>query len=104
MPSRQECEELLQNTNYSWTTVNGVTGAKFINKSDSSKYIFFPAAGYYYNGTYVGEGNECTIWTTSYDSGVGKPCYLSLEGANSHSVACVKPSCGFSIRAVHDPF
>jgi hypothetical protein len=37
---------LWDNSTTEWTTINGVYGQKFTNKSDSSKYVFFPAAGY----------------------------------------------------------
>ena len=49
MPTKTEFEELYNNTNVTWTTINGVAGCKFANKTDASKYIFMPAAGCYYD-------------------------------------------------------
>lgn len=45
MPTSDELRELLDNTDSEWTTINGVNGRKFTSKTDTSKYIFFPAAG-----------------------------------------------------------
>lgn len=45
MPTEAECQELIDNTNNEWITVNNVNGYKFTSKTDSSKYIFIPAAG-----------------------------------------------------------
>lgn len=36
MPTKAEIEELYNNTNHEWTTINGVTGRKFTNKTNSS--------------------------------------------------------------------
>lgn len=45
MPTEQQINELIENTNYSFTTINGVNGGKYTSKTDSNKYVFFPAAG-----------------------------------------------------------
>ena len=45
MPTKDECQELYKNTTQSWVTINGVNGRKFTSKTDTSKYIFIPAAG-----------------------------------------------------------
>lgn len=45
MPTAAEFNELLNNTNRTWTSVNGVNGYKFTSKTDTSKSIFLPAAG-----------------------------------------------------------
>lgn len=45
MPTRTIFIELYNNTDNEWTTINGINGYKFMNKSDHSRYIFMPAAG-----------------------------------------------------------
>src|SRR5574344_1810477 len=45
MFTKTQGQELIDNTTSEWTTINGVNGRKFINKSDSNKYIFLPAGG-----------------------------------------------------------
>lgn len=47
MPTLDQTIELISNTNTEWTTIDGVIGRKFISKTDSSKYIFIPAVGYF---------------------------------------------------------
>ena len=65
MPTKDECQELYKNTTQSWVTINGVNGRKFTSKTDTSKYIFIPAAGYYYNGSVSEVGAYGYIWSSS---------------------------------------
>lgn len=68
IPTTAQCQELITGTNVTWTTVGGMPGAKFTNKSDSTKYIFIPAAGYM-SGTTRGDLNEWFIfWTRNLDT------------------------------------
>ncbi len=46
MPTWDEERELVTECDWEWTEVNGVNGYKVSSKSNSSKYIFLPAAGY----------------------------------------------------------
>lgn len=46
MPTSAEFRELYNNTTNTLTTENGVYGMKFVSKTDNSKYVFLPAAGY----------------------------------------------------------
>ena len=58
MPTKDEFQELYDNTDSKWTHINDVYGYMFMKKTDHSVYVFFPAAGYYngtghnYNGSY----------------------------------------------------
>ena len=63
MPTNEDCVELLSNTNYEYTEINGVKGGKFINKNDSSKYIFLPFAGLAAEGSFADQGIEGGIWS-----------------------------------------
>ena len=59
MPTQDEIRELLKNTSKQWITDyngTGVNGMKFTSKTDESKYIFIPAAGYYDDGSVDGVG------------------------------------------------
>lgn len=68
MPTKTQCEELKTGTNHSWVTINGILGIKFASKTDSSKYIFIPTAGYK-EGTANGDlGEWFIIWTSNRDS------------------------------------
>lgn len=51
MPTNDQINELFTNTNYEWVTNyngSGINGGKFISKTDSSKFIFIPAGGYWH--------------------------------------------------------
>lgn len=68
MPTIEECIELMNNTNYEYVEIDGVKGGKFINKSDTSKYIFLPFAGGAVGGSFGGQGIVGDIWSSSADS------------------------------------
>ena len=66
MPKMNEIQELIDNTNHVWITNfngTGINGRKFTSKTDTSKYIFIPAAGYCHNGS-IYSGN-CYVWSSS---------------------------------------
>ena len=65
MPTKDEIQELINNTDKEWTQVNGVNGRKFTSKTDESKYIFIPAAGYYGDGLVYGVGYGGNVWSSS---------------------------------------
>ena len=73
MPTLTQCEELIDNTNHTWTTIKGKDGMKFISKTDTSKYIFLPATGEWlvtddgYEGCFNSDTGD--YWSTCwYDS------------------------------------
>lgn len=81
MPTRAEYDELIDYCDWSWTDFNGVKGYKVTSKSNSSKWIFFSASGYYdgslnynvtktagYWSTTVVEDSEYRSWNLSFDS------------------------------------
>lgn len=68
MPTQAQFNELVANTTNQLTTINNVSGIKFT--ASNGEYVFFPAAGYYYNRygpTNVGNGGYYRS-STPYDS------------------------------------
>jgi hypothetical protein len=60
MPTIQEFEELKANTEYEWTEVNGVQGAKLTStiEGHTDKFLFLPTVGIAYDGgIFKGVGN-----------------------------------------------
>jgi len=97
--SEDEYLELINNTNYEWTTINGVYGYKFINKSDSTKYIFLPAAGKAENASVNNTEVRGYYATSSINSILASRClyfYIDDSLIMANSSRCV----GFSVRAV----
>ena len=101
MPTKEQLQELIDHTNHKWTSINGVNGMKFINKNDSSKYIFIPATGYCKNGSRNDVGSWGNVWSVSRYEPYGI-CAWSMGfnagdvGMNYGSDRCF----GFSVRAV----
>ena len=67
-PSREQIDELIQNTTFEWTTLNGVYGCRATSKTDTSKSIFLPAVGVFENGEVaatgeVGAFQSRTVWS-----------------------------------------
>ena len=65
MPTKNQVSELKYNTTYEWTTIDGVNGMKFINKTNSSKRIFIPAGGWFDGSTNSYTGSYGYYWITN---------------------------------------
>ncbi|MGN1254780.1 MAG: LamG domain-containing protein, partial [Prevotella sp.] len=70
LPSQAECQELIDNCNWTETTRNGVNGWLITSKKDgyTDKSIFLPKGGWYDSSpAYIGHYNdvEC-IWTSTH--------------------------------------
>jgi hypothetical protein len=63
MPTQTQFEELTANTTYEWTTIDGINGGKFT--AQNGNYVFFPAAGYYTNGSLQSVSYECDCWCST---------------------------------------
>ena len=65
MPTRNNCEELVDNCDWTWATYKGVSGYKVVGPSGN--YIFMPAAGFKsgFDHNKVGERGvyRSSIWT-----------------------------------------
>lgn len=75
MPTKDEFQELFDNTTCTWTTENGVYGMKFAHKTDSSKYIFLPAAGNRYGTGLHYAGSYGDYWSSSLYTDGPKSAY-----------------------------
>lgn len=98
MPTQAQLNELTANTTYSWTTIDGVNGGKFTSKTDSSKYIFLPAAGYCYNGLQYYVGSYGGYWSSAPN---GSDYAYSLGFSSGYKdVSYGNRSYGMSVRPV----
>ena len=95
MPTRAQMQELTANTTYQWTTINGVNGGKFT--ATNGNYVFFPAAGYWNDGSQYGVGNNGSYWGSSPN---GSKAY-SLNFSNGFKdVSNDNRKYGYSVRPV----
>lgn len=62
-PSYNQLNELINNTEKIWTTLNGVRGVQFIGTNGNT--IFLPAAGFYSEGEYFNYTNRCDYWSST---------------------------------------
>ena len=65
MPTKDQAQEMLDGTISEWTSINGVNGRKLTSKTDSNKYIFFPAAGRWNNNSNEEATKYAYGWTTT---------------------------------------
>ncbi|MBP9995166.1 MAG: hypothetical protein KBT67_09565 [bacterium] len=100
MPTEAEFQELINNTNKTWTTVNGVGGWKCANKSDASDYIFLPAAGYRLETSLGSAGSIGDYWSSSLSTSnpsYGRRLYFN---SNDFSMYDSNRYDGFTVRPV----
>ena len=103
MPTKAEIQELIDYTTNEWVTNyngTGINGRKFISKTDTSKYIFIPAAGYCDYGSVDNVGSNGNVWSSSLNtSNPSSASYLyfssgscGMNGSNRYY--------GWSVRGV----
>ena len=101
MPTEAQVQELIDETNSEWATIDGVAGRKFTNKSDSSKYIFIPAAGYFISGSHINEGSYGHVWSSSlYTEAIQYSYFLHFNDTYTTTYSGQGRSYAFSVRGV----
>lgn len=102
MPTTNDMQELLDYTNHKWTQVNGVNGMKFTSRTDTSKYIFIPAAGNRARSQMTVVGRVVLVWSSSLNT--SKPKYAFCMNISSDNVDMKSYDdrwLGRSVRGVH---
>lgn len=72
MPTKAEWQLLIDNTTSQWVenyNDSDVNGMLFTDKTDSSKKLFFPASGYYHDGSFYDIGDYGDVWCCSLHNG-----------------------------------
>ena len=75
MPTTAELQALGAAVNTAWTQVNNVYGILCTDKTDSSKTLFFPAAGLCHNGRVRDLGEYGYYWSSSLSTDRRKEAY-----------------------------
>ena len=104
MPTKEEFDELLENSSWTWTSLDGVYGLQITSAVPgfANQSIFLPAAGYM-NGLDLSDVNSYgSYWLSSLTEDHQYQAYQ--VGFYSSSLSCfANPRClGFSIRPVYD--
>ena len=102
MPTKQEMDELVANTTYTWEVNfngSGVNGGKFT--APNGKYIFIPAAGEYYSGELYYQGSRGYVWSSSRESST-RAYDICCRTTPDQGVRHDPKTIGFPVRPVCD--
>ena len=100
MPTKDELEELYDNTTHRVETINGVQCMGFTSKINN-KRLFVPFAGYWYNGNFSAAGSNAYVWSSQvHPSDVDLAYRLFCNSSGSASIYNYDRSYAFSVRGV----
>ena len=104
MPTTEEFVALSNAVNSTWTTDyqgSGVKGLILTDKTDSSKVLFFPAAGDCFNGRVYDVGSRGNYWASSlYSSNVDNGRYMGFSSSGVGWRSSSNRYYGFAVRGV----
>jgi uncharacterized protein (TIGR02145 family) len=98
MPTREEWQELYQNTTHTWTTQNGVNGRSFTASNGNS--LFLPASGYRWDGELYNAGLGGYYWSSSLATDYPGYAWYFIFDSGSARVGSSYRSDGYSVRPV----
>ena len=98
MPTKEEWEELYNNTTVTWTTQNGVSGGLFTAANGNS--LFLPAAGCRSDSDLFNAGSYGYFWSSSLHSGVPDFAWDFYSGSGSYFMGGDGRYYGRSVRPV----
>ena len=105
MPTTDDMQELLNNTTNEWVTNykgTGVNGRKFTSKTDTSKYIFIPAAGNRFRNQMTVLGRVVLVWSSSLNTSKPKNAFCMNLGSDYVDMKSYDSRwLGRSVRGVH---
>lgn len=103
MPTHGQIQELINETDNTWTTQDNINGRLFKSKTDPSKSIFIPAAGFAWDGSLNNSGVNGYVWpsvlSSSFSVIFGQFLYFNADNAN---LSYCNRYYGFSVRGVID--
>ena len=97
-PTKEEWEELMNNTSSTWTSCNGVYGRLFTSSNGNS--LFLPAAGYRLVSEFSGVGEYGGYWSASLYAGNPYYAWVFRFGSGGQRVGYNNRYYGHSVRAV----
>jgi hypothetical protein len=100
MPTKEDFEELLNNTTSKWEALNGVNGIRLTSKANGNS-IFIPAAGCCNYGSIINCGSGGYLWSNCLNQYYsGDSCILNFF-TESLFMGYYNRCNGLSIRPVH---
>ena len=98
MPTKEEWQELYNNTTHTWTTQNGVNGRLFTAANGSS--LFLPAAGYRGGSSLFLAGSYGGCWSSSLYTGNPYYAWSFYFDSDRYNMGYADRYYGLSVRAV----
>ena len=99
MPTREEAEELVDNSLYEWGSYHGLEGALMISRKNGER-LFFPDSCVKVGTEIRSSGSLC--WTSNYSSDENGVHFLCIDRKNP-VVGCTKEWYnGYTVRGVQD--
>ena len=98
MPTKEEWQELYDNTTVTWTQQGGVNGRLFTASNGNS--LFLPAAGYRYNSNLGYSGSSGYYWSSSLKSDDPREAWYADFYSGGYGMGGEYRYCGQSVRAV----
>lgn len=107
IPTQAEWTELINHCTWTWTGINGVTGA-LATSTINGNSIFIPAAGNMVDADHTHDQLGCFYWTSTefIQNDISQECRnyrANIDATNKSAEGYDYPEVGFSIRAVYGP-
>lgn len=99
MPTKDECQELIDNTTSKFETLNGVNGRRFTSKTNGNS-IFVPATGFCNYGSFFYVGSLSYLRSSSLFESDSKLSWYLYFNANNVFMDWDNRYYGFSVRPV----
>ena len=103
MPTKDELQELFDNTTHDVVTVNGVQGMLFTSTKPGyeGKQLFIPFAGYWSDGSFTAAGSDADVWSSQvHPSYVDNAYRLGCYSSGNAYISSYSRSYAFSVRGV----
>ncbi len=101
MPTKAECQELVDNCTWTWTTQGGHNGYRVTSKKNGNS-VFLPAAGYRNGSSLYGQGESGYYWSSTPYEGYTESAYYLLFFSSYHSVDWRYRDYGRTVRPVSE--
>ena len=103
VPTHAQQDELYNECDWEWTSINGINGYK-VKSRVNSNFIFLPAAGSRWNTKFYDVGDNGNYWSSSLnESFPNNAQYLNISLSNVSSLNGASRGFGYSIRPVCVP-
>ena len=82
MPTKTQCQELLNNTVHTTATISNINGIMFYKSNDTNNYVFIPLAGYK-TYTTLAVGTNASIWTSTPGEETGSAMIFRMNDTDN---------------------